>query len=179
MPGVGTLPGFPYPTVLFDRLDEFLLEFEEQDELVQSGVVSEGEAAAYALVWEWGNMRQTQKGPKTTMGINPDGQRVWLSIQAPFGYIRIHQGEFWKIILEQMEKARFDSPDTGVISDELRKVAFHSAKKIAKLIRDSAPVDSGELRGSIKAVEPDDYATLDMVDEGRGTLVLDGVGGLP
>ena len=44
----------PYPTTLFDKLDEFLLEFEEQDQEVEAGVMSSGEAAAYALVWEWG-----------------------------------------------------------------------------------------------------------------------------
>lgn len=173
MPGAYPL-SIPYPTILFDKLDEFMLEFEEQDQEVEAGVVVSGEAAAYALVWEWGNSRQVQKGKKTTLGINPDGQRAWLSIQAPYGYIRIHQGEYWNFIQEELEKARFDSPDTGVISDELRRVAIRAAKRIAELIRTTAPVDTGELRSDIQVVEPDDYATLDMAGDlsDRKTLVL-------
>jgi hypothetical protein len=37
-----------------DQLDFLFLELAEQDKLVEAGVASVGDAAAYALVWEWG-----------------------------------------------------------------------------------------------------------------------------
>lgn len=177
MPGIAPLQ-LPYPTVLFDKLDTFMLEFEEQDEEVEAGVTTEGDPAGYALVWEWGNMRQTQKGPKTTMGINPDGQRVWLSIQAPFGWIRINEKQYWTILQEEMARAKFTSPDTGAISDQLRQVAKRAARRVRDLMRETVPVDSGDLRGSLQVVDPADYATLDLAGSTSdfGTLVLTDTG---
>ena len=52
------------PEFLFDKLDEFLLEFEQHDQEIKAGVAVVGDAAAYALVWEWGNTRQSKPGPK-------------------------------------------------------------------------------------------------------------------
>jgi hypothetical protein len=169
----------PYPTVLFDKLDEFLLEFSEQDQEVQAGVASDGEAAAYALVWEWGNMRQKFIGPKTTLGLNPDGQRVWLSIQAPTGWIRVNEAQYWQFFEEEMAKAKFSSPSTGDISDELRGIARRAAKRICELMKDTVPVDSGDLRDSLEVVDPEDYAALDLGADTSDwdTLVLTDVSG--
>src|SRR3954471_15404856 len=94
---------------MFDKLDELLLELEEHDKEISAGVATVGEPAAYAEVWEWGNVRQTKKGPKTVLGINPDGEKVWLTIQAPFGYIRINENEFWQAVKDELAKVKFKS----------------------------------------------------------------------
>ena len=160
----------PYPTVLFDRLDQFLLEFEEQDKLVEAGVVSEGEGAAYALVWEWGNARQKQLGPKTTLGINPDGSSVFLSIQAPRGYIRVNTPLFQQAMDEETAKIEFSSETTGKIFDELNAAALRAAKRIAEIIKEHVPVDTGQLHDSIKVAKYGD-PILDS-DEDDNALVL-------
>jgi hypothetical protein len=124
---------------------------------VRGGVQSEGDAAAYALVWEWGNARQTQKGPKTTLGTNPDGEQVWLSIQAPYGYIRINEAEYIKIIENELGSMDFGGMGTGQeILDAIRESSGFAAQKIAEIIREHAPVDSGMLRESIQPCHPDD-----------------------
>jgi hypothetical protein len=132
---------------------------------VRGGVISEGDAAAYALVWEWGNARQTKEGPKTVLGMNPEGERVWLSIQAPFGYIRIHEAEYQRIVLEQLGNVDLSEADTGnEILAEIKKASIKASQQIAEIIKDAAPIDTGALRESIKAAEPDD-PDLDIEDE--------------
>lgn len=141
---------FPDTTDLFKQLDEYAAELSRLDKVVQSGVMVEGPAAGYALVWEWGNARQTKKGPKTTLGINPDGKRVWLSIQAPRGYIRVLTPQFLNAIDKELEKIRFNE-DSASIVKQLTIAADNVAKKIAVLISQNAPEDSGTLSSSIKA----------------------------
>jgi hypothetical protein len=124
---------------------------------IRGGVISEGDAAAYALVWEWGNARQTKQGPKTVKGQNPDGEEVWLSIQAPFGYIRIHEPEFVRIIEFQLGNTDFSSAETGKeIRDEMKRASAAAAAMIAEVLRDVAPKDSGALRESIGPADPND-----------------------
>jgi hypothetical protein len=123
---------------------------------VRGGVMSEGDAAAYALVWEWGNARQTQKGPKTVLGTNPDGEQVWLSIQAPFGYIRINEDQYLMILQDEMEKADFGDFEADTIRLELELISMRAGDRIAEVIRRSVPVDTGNLQESIVRVEPDD-----------------------
>jgi hypothetical protein len=132
---------------------------------VRGGVVSTGDAASYALVWEWGNARQTKQGPKTVKGMNPDGSSVWLSIQAPFGYIRIHEAEYIRILEQQISDADFKQVESGKdIRKVLKQVAATAGAKIADVIRSVAPIDSGDLRESIKAATPDD-PDLDITDD--------------
>jgi len=149
---------FLSPSIQFseDKLDELILEMKEQNQLTEAGVKIEGPAAAYGLVWEWGNARQTKKGPKTVRGTNPDGERVWLSIQAPHGYIRVSLPLYNAIIKQELAKVRFTNTATGRVSQELEKAAVRAVKRIAKIIQDHAPVDSGELRDDIKIVMPGD-----------------------
>ena len=135
-------------------LDEFTKASEEGP--VRGGVASEGDASAYALVWEWGNARQTKKGPKTVLGINPDGKQVWLSIQAPQGYIRLHTSDYLDILEKELAEADFENLDAESIRLEMKLVCSRAAEKMAELIKDTVPVDSGELRDSIKAMDPDD-----------------------
>ena len=145
-----------YATGLFDKLDELLLELAEHDKLITAGVASTGEAAAYAEVWEWGNVRQTKEGPKTVLGINPDGENVWLSVQAPVGYISVNENQYWSILKDELAKVKFKSTTTKGITDELNTASVKAMKRICKVIAETAPVDSGQLSDSFEVVQPDD-----------------------
>lgn len=124
---------------------------------VRGGVLSQGDAAAYALVWEWGNIRQVKQGPKTVRSTNPDGEEVWLSIQAPQGYIRINEPEFIQILQNQLGDMDLeDWTDAEDIIGAMKQASVKAAEQIAEIIRETAPIDSGALRDSIQPASPDD-----------------------
>src|SRR6266403_22849 len=152
-----------YPTMMFDKLDEFMLEFEEHDQMITAGVAAVGPAAAYALVWEWGNVQQVKPGPKTVLGTNPDGDEVWLSIQAPFGYIKIHENDYWEILKIELGKVKFEGTNPKEMTKELEEAAFRASKVIAQLMSDNAPVDKGDLSKSFVPVRSGD-PSLDDTD---------------
>lgn len=135
------------PRLLFD---EFLLFLEEELAEIELGVMieitSEGPPAAYALVWEWGNVRQTKPGPKTTLGINPNGERVWLTIQAPRGYIRVLTPQFHAIVKDELSSMKF----TGKDKTKLTQCAKRISKRMLTLLKDTVPVDKGDLRDSLR-----------------------------
>ena len=162
LPSVVTLPDIP------DGMDGSALP----DAPVYGGAASVGEAAAYSQVWEWGNVRQTQKGPKTVMGINPDGQRIWLTIQAPYGYVRINSPQFGDSVLRNMLAV---DPLASSVLAQIKSAAAKAAQEIASLIRDTAPVDTGALSDSIQAVGPDDsgLVNVDHWSEGSPHAALD------
>jgi hypothetical protein len=159
-----------YATALFDKLDEFMLEFKEHDQEISAGVASFGEAAAYAEVWEWGNARQTKEGPKTVLGINPDGDNVWLSIQAPVGYISVNENLYWDILKQELGKVKFSSSNAKGITEELEKASLKAMKRIRDLIADTAPYDKGDLSESFQVVKPNDVL-LDKDDSERLLLI--------
>jgi hypothetical protein len=142
-------------TLQITGLDKFLQEL-ENDGMIESGVSVEGEAAAYAEVWEWGNARQTKKGPRTVLGTNPRGERVWLSSQAPYGYIWTNEGKFWDSISQELKKVTFEGPNKRDVREELEKASVRIATEIAKTISESAPVDTGQLSESFRVVESGD-----------------------
>lgn len=151
------LPALDEPTV--KELKKLLDGYQKAADAgpVRGGIVVTGDAAAYALVWEWGNARQTKEGPKTVKGMNPDGDQVWLSTQAPFGYIRINEPMYFQILEEKLGAADFsDAVSAKEIVDEIKKASAAAAEIIAEVIREHAPVDSGELRESIGPADPDD-----------------------
>ena len=124
---------------------------------INAGVEVRGDAAAYALVWEFGNVRQHTKGPKTTLGVNlMTGERVWLTIQAPFGYVRVNEQEYWQIIKKNLQKLNLGGRTKQEIRASLEAVAYQCAQEICLLIQDTVPVDTGYLRDSIFPVEPGD-----------------------
>lgn len=145
----------PSPEILFDHVDDFLQEFTDIEE-VASGVASIGDAASYALVWEWGNARQRQIGPKTTLGINPDGKRVFLSIQAPHGYIRVNEPLYWAALEEEIDAMEFTGGSSAAIRREMGQAAKRAAKRVQEIIQEHVPVDHGDLHDSIKVVNPGD-----------------------
>lgn len=163
-----------FPTLTFDNVDEFILEMIEHDKEIKAGVMIVGDAAGYAPVWEWGNRRQKKPGPRTVIGTNPRGRMVWLSSQAPFGYIRINEHFMHEIVDDVFSKLSFNDPSPAAITRKLEQAAKKISKAIAEVIRDSAPVDSGLLRKSIVPVDPndtildqetDEFETLDLSED--------------
>lgn len=148
----------PVPTIEYDR--NFSRAFSALGEgwIVEAGVGVEGEAANYALVWEHGNMRQTKKGPKTVMGVDLEsGAKVWLSIQAPRGYVRINEPRYWEQVRRRLEEADF----SGVSSAQemktiLELTAFKIVQDMAEIMKETVPVDTGALQGEIQPVQAND-----------------------
>lgn len=122
---------------------------------IRMGLQIVGPAAKYALVWEWGSSTLSAPGPKTTWGINPDGDIAILTLTAPYGYIRVHKPEFRQIIREELKKINW----AGVKPSQLRKrasVALAAAMvRCAALVSESAPYDTGELSTAIVAITQD------------------------
>ena len=158
-----------HATAFIDKLDELLLEFAEHNKMITAGVASTGEAAAYAEVWEWGNIRQHKEGPKTVLGINPDGENVWLSVQAPVGYIAVNENQYWAILKDELSKVKFKSHTAKGITEELEAASIKAMQKICIVIQKTAPVDSGDLSESFEVVEPNDIM-LD--DDSERTLTI-------
>lgn len=146
---------------LYDGLIDIFQEYANADEAeVQVGIFIEGPAAAYANVWEWGNIRQTKKGPKTVRGINPDGSSVWLTVQAPRGYIRVNILKYWTVIDQEMSKVNFGASSGSQIDKQIRQASINIGNKVAKIISETAPVDKGDLSSSVKA-----YASIGLVED--------------
>ncbi len=156
---VPTFALFPNFNDLFKQLHEFAVELSDVDMSVEAGIVSEGEASAYANVWEWGNVRQTKKGPKTTWGINPDGQGAWLTIQAPHGYIRVHQTAYELIMMEEMYKVNFSLSKGREIDKQVKRAVDRISKKILRILQDTVPVDTEALKDSLRV-----YTMAEMLD---------------
>lgn len=144
-----------YPTFQFEAND-FLDAISNKDETVEVGVSVEGPAAAYAEVWEWGNTRQTKKGPRTVLGTNPDGERVWLSSQAPYGYIRINTEKYLEAVKKALGNLPMHSATPQQLTEELQKAGVEAMKECAQILHDAAPVDTGQLQSSFKVVEDGD-----------------------
>jgi len=104
------------------------------------------------LVWEYGNVRQTKKGPKTTLAIDIEtGRKVWLTIQAPHGYVRILTPKFHKIIRIELGKVKFGEKN-------VKKQVIEAWERIGELcaieVRKVVPVDKGNLKESITWLKP-------------------------
>lgn len=150
------LPGLDDKTV--KELNKLFVGMKDASDAgpVRGGVISEGDAAAYALVWEFGNARQTQSGPKTVLGTGPDGESAWLSTQAPMGYIRVNEPEFVMILEKALADMDMDLTSGSQIRKAMLAASALAAEKIADMIRDWAPRDTGALRDSIGPADPED-----------------------
>lgn len=156
-------PSIPSMSVELKGYDKFLSELEKGFE-IKTGVASIGKAAAYVFVWEYGNARQEQEGPKTTKGVNPDGEVVWLSIQAPSGFIAVSESQYQQILKDELSKVTFKGNTAKEIKKELEDASYRAMQRIAKIIAKNAPVDSGDLRDTIKPVKSGS-ALLDQEDD--------------
>lgn len=144
------------PTITFQNLANFLAELEGLDEQINGGVGVFGSAAAYALVWEYGAPppnRIQNPGPKTLWGTNPLGETKIMTRTAPEGYISIHDDELWPILEEELSKVKFSSKTQDGIRLELEIAVDNASQRFARIISDSAPVDSGDLRSQIQYID--------------------------
>jgi len=163
-----------YPLLKLDS-KQFLKELERQvNKPIEAGVGVEGPGAAYALVWEWGNARQTQIGPKTTLGTNPDGKQVYLSIQAPHGYVRVNTPLYWAAFNQELAKVKLNSTTAEGIHEEFTKAVERTAARISDIIKDHVPVDSGQLYGDIRVIAANN-PLLDEADDVNALLLMDEV----
>jgi len=137
--------------LLFNPLKKAIGDF-DIDIAISTAIVSVGPASAYALVWEYGNLRQTKKGPKTTLGIDPEtGARVWLTIQAPSGYVRIWKPRFKTIIASSLHGIKWGERDA---KHQLTDAVERMGERMANLVETTAPVDKGDLKASITWLKP-------------------------
>lgn len=163
----------PFPSLSFENRDRFLDELARQDKRVKVGVEIVGEPEdVYGLVWEWGNRRQKKPGPKTVLGTNPDGKMVWMSSQAPFGWIRINESFMLRIVDDVMATADFQDATKEGVRKELERLAKAISKGCAEVLQMSAPEDSGALKKAIKPVDPGD-AILDQEADELDALELE------
>lgn len=147
------------PKIEFQGLTNFLAEFEGLDEPIQGGIGVFGSAAAYALVWEYGApppWRMKKPGPKTLWGMNPKGEIKIMTRTAPEGYISIHEDEMWPILAEEIAKVKFNSKTADGIRLELEVAIDNASQRFARIVSDSAPFDSGDLRSQIQYVDSED-----------------------
>ena len=120
---------------------------------IDGGVKVTGPAASYWGVWEWGSVRITKPGPKTTWGTNPAGERVVLTLTAPTGYIRTNRQRYVNALRSELAAAGLASNPISQWPRRLRQ-AFNNASAIcAEIIRQSAPEDTGQLKAGIVAVD--------------------------
>jgi hypothetical protein len=120
---------------------------------VRAGIAVKGEAAKYALVWEWGTVRFAAPGPKTTWGSNPDdGQTKIFTKTAPSGYVRIHKQQFYDMAKLALREAPVQTLLNGSFAVALQENLDRAATEAAQIMANDAPIDKGLLRASIYAI---------------------------
>ena len=129
---------------------------------VKAGVAVKGDAAAYALVWEWGTLRFHGPGPKTQFGSNPDDPGIKIFTKtAPSGYIRIHRQQFFDMAKAALLNINMTQEiQAGTLGETLRHNLMTAATEAAQLMAKDAPIDTGLLRASIYAVDQPEVDTL-------------------
>ena len=152
------LPGPSLVPTMVQRLENFMVQFDGLDKPIVGGIAIFGSAAAYGLVWEYGApppYHITKPGPKTEWGTNPLGETKIMTRTAPEGYVAIHEPEMYNILADEMSKVRFSSNTPDGIRLELEIAMDNASQRIARIVSDSAPVDSGDLRSQIQYVDSD------------------------
>ena len=130
--------------------------FAQLPDKMTAGVKIYGPAAQYGLVWEWGSVRITKPGPKTTWGVNPDGKTVILTITAPQGWIRVNKQQYLDILRDEWRKLHFTTIDPKYWKRHLEDMLWKAAVRCSRVMEATAPYDTGDLRSTITAVnEPD------------------------
>lgn len=147
------------PSITFQNLASFLAEFEGLDEPVVGGVGIFGSAAAYGLVWEYGApppWRIKKPGPKTLWGTNPYGETKIMTRTAPEGYIAINEDALWPILEKYLGALKLDAKTADGIRLEMEIAVDNASQEWARIVSDSAPYDSGDLRSQIQYIDSGD-----------------------
>lgn len=158
------------PLLSIQSIPDYLSDLEDIQD-ISGGIGVYGSAAAYALVWELGSRRLKRPGPKTLWSVNRDGNIAILTRQAPRGYVGFISDQFWPIIEEELSKVNFASRSLKM---QLEIAMDNASQKIARLVSDTAPVDSGDLRSQIQGVDSDEASFLGAASglESAGTLII-------
>jgi hypothetical protein len=154
-------------TLRVSGLGSVAAAFESLPTTMEAGVKVTGESVAYALVWEWGYAtRKIQPGPKTQWGTNPDGESKVLTIVAPSGYIRVHRTEYEQVLRDEFSKSGLHLLPLSRWEEAMTVLLNKAADRCTEIIRDAAPVDSGQLRSDIQPATVGDSALGDESNTG-------------
>jgi hypothetical protein len=149
------------PRMSIQNLEQFLIQIEGIDRPLSGGVAVYGVAAAYALVPDYGWDRGP--GPRTLWSTNVKGRKAIMSRQAPTGYAAIHEKEFWPIIQDELSKVKFDARSETEMRLRLEVAVDNASQRMAHIIAESAPVDSGDLKSGVQIIDSAD-SSLDLGD---------------
>lgn len=142
-------------TVEFVGLEVIDSLFSQFPDIIKAGVKLSGPATAYGLTWEWGRV-DINPGPKTEWSTNPDGETTVLTIQAPHGWIRVNREQYFQFLRDEWDNLNLVDKPASAWVQALHDVLWNASSNCARLMEDTAPVDTGQLRSGIIAVnEPD------------------------
>src|ERR1017187_2529683 len=142
-------------TLEVSGIDKLGAAFDRLPSLVTAGVKVGPPGSAYYAAWEFGKI-SIKPGPKTMWSANAMGQRVVLTIQAPHGYVRTNKKEFQQIIKGEISKVKLATAKMAQWGKAIEGRADKAAQKCTDLTRETAPVDTGDLRNSIEPCWHDD-----------------------
>lgn len=134
------------------RMDALAFKFDTGEgarPTVTVSLVVRGKPAAYALVWEWGRA-DVRPGPKTMLSTNPAGETMVMTRTAPHGFIRVNSAKYRLILRQEFAKIKWSRVALKRIPERVEEALRAAAKRIAELISDTAPVDTGDLRRAIR-----------------------------
>jgi hypothetical protein len=134
---------------------------------VEAGVKVSGEAASYALVWEWGRVG-IKPGPKTMYSTNPNGEERVLTITAPHGWIRVNRTRYEQLLKEKTQGLKLSTYPPEQWQGLLQQIVETAAEESMEIMRETAPEDTGLLKSSLEVVRGGDPILQD--DESALTI---------
>ena len=137
-------------TVRVEGINDALQSFDSLPVLIQAGVKVSGDSTDYALVWEWGSATLTKPGPKTLWGTNPAGSTEIMTKTAPTGFIRVNTQEYISILKQELASVDLHDKPLSEWTKVLEEMMEKAGTRCAKLISDTAPIDTGRLRSEIQ-----------------------------
>jgi hypothetical protein len=110
-----------------------------------------GPVTAYFLCWGCWKI-SIKPGPKTLWGNNPDGELRVMTKTAPSGFIRVNRDKYREIARDEiMTRLSWKNLKISDIPKAVEWGLRNAAPKIADLIAETAPYDTGALRDAIRA----------------------------
>ena len=150
-------------TMEIKGLEALRQSFESLPQVIQSGAKVGEPGIGYWMIWEWGRI-SCKPGPKTCWAVNFAGDTVVLTLQAPKGYIRVHKDEFNQLLMDRVSQVKLKDLPMAGWKDALTVAMDDVAQQCTDIIRDSAPVDTGDLRSSFEPA----YSTDGLLQEPEG-----------
>jgi len=141
-------------------LEEFAERLNELAELKSESTaigVTDAEAAAYALVLEYGSIAGQRPWPhpgeRTVAAVNPEtGSVVVVSARAPQGFIRVRASQFLNELRHELAEP-VDWLDPQALGQHLGRAGQAATTAALEQIRSALPRDSGRLARSLEIVD--------------------------